>query len=235
VRTLLTESFDRFARYENLWEFRRTLGDSPIRILDVGDPYGLIGRLFPRDSTVSADFFADLPGPLLQHSHIHASGLELPFADATFDIVASHDAFEHVPDDRRIAFLDELLRVSRGPIVLVAPFYDPRTDLCERLVNSFYVARIGHSLDPLDEHAQCGLPRLDEIVTYARSRGDDIAVFGDGWLYHWLPLMLVKGHLVSRGESTLESRIDAACNRVLRDRDRRGPFYRRAVFLRCGD
>jgi SAM-dependent methyltransferase len=50
-----------------------------------------------------------------------ASALDLPFADASFDVVAAYQCLEHLPDPR--AALDSLLRVLRpgGVIAIVGP------------------------------------------------------------------------------------------------------------------
>lgn len=233
MRDLIGESFDRFARYSHLWSLRRaSVGEAPITILDVGDPYGMGGRLFPADHTVSLDLFMDTTCSRDGHVHVLGSGLRLPFREGSFDLVATHDAYEHVPEQSRREFVKELLRVGRGPVLLVAPFADPRTVACERIVNSYYVARIGHSLAPLDEHAACGLPDLTELAGWLQEEGVEHVVHGDGWLYHWLAFMLVKGHLVSEGCRDLEVQLDVAFNGLLRERDRRPPHYRRSIIMR---
>lgn len=233
MKPLLTTSFDRYARYDYLWRLRReAMGPAPISILDVGDPYGTIAELFPDDRTVSVDIYGESPSTFNGHQHVIGSGFQLPFADGSFDLVAAHDVLEHLPDDRRGEFFDELLRVGRGPVLVVAPFADPRTTRCEDIVNAYYVARFGHGLVQLDEHAECGLPDLDAMRALLDDRGVEHKAHGDGWLYHWLPLMLVKGHNVSEGNTDLDRRMDTIFNTQLRTADRRGPHYRRAIVMR---
>ncbi|MGH9267496.1 MAG: class I SAM-dependent methyltransferase, partial [Acidimicrobiales bacterium] len=198
MQQLLTTSFDRFGRYAHIHQYRQTVfGAGPARILDVGDPYGTLRAVFEgADDTVSVDLFAD-SGPAAAddpHAQVLGSGTALPFADRSFDLVVSADTLEHVPAPARPAFIAELLRVGAGPVVLVAPFRDPRTEICERLVNSYYVARLGHSLGPLDEHAACGLPDLDWLRAHLDGLGVDHEEAGDGWIYHWLAFMLLKAH-----------------------------------------
>lgn len=50
-----------------------------------------------------------------------AAGEDIPFADASFDVVLSHEVIEHVRDDRRS--LEEMLRVAKpgGRILLFCP------------------------------------------------------------------------------------------------------------------
>ena len=230
--TMLSASFDQYARYAYLYRLRReAYGHEPLRILDVGDPFGTIAPLFPNDDTVSIDVYADNP-VRDGHTPLIGSGFELPFKDASFDIVACHDVYEHLPAERRTAFVAELLRVSRGPVVVVAPFADPRTARAEAIVNAYWVARLGHSLPALDEHADFGLPDLDELTGWLTGNHHDHRVHGDGWLYHWLPFWLLKGHLASERREFELHQVDTAFNTLLREEDRRAPHYRRAVVVR---
>ena len=169
MRVLRAASFDLYGRYSHLWNLRRdAFGPEALRILDVGDPFGTIAPLLPDDHTVSLDLYVDGAPTGRGHQHVLGSGFELPFPDEQFDLVCSHDTFEHLPAERRPDFVDELLRVSRGPVVLVAPFDDDRTRLCESIVNGYFVARLGHSIPALDEHELFGLPSLDGSLVAAR-------------------------------------------------------------------
>src|SRR5918996_6401621 len=236
MRQRLTDSFDHYSRYRYVIELRDTaFGSEPIRLLDVGDPFGHVGELFPGDDTVSVDLFTEGPGPP-GHRRLIGSGLELPFPDGSFDLVVSHDTYEHIPDDLRRGFVEELLRVGRGPVLVVAPFADPRTELCERLVGGYFVARTGRPLPPLEEHRACGLPSLAGLLEYTRRLGVGADGYGDLWLDQWLGLWLVRCHLV--GDRSTEPLIplpDAAVNGAADGERRRGPHYRRVVLLRPGD
>lgn len=235
MEALRDTSFDRFARYSYVYELRHASFplDQRLSILDVGDPYGTLGPLLPADDTVSIDLFIH-PDRFASNDHeqLIGSGLALPFPDDAFDLVTSHDTIEHLPAPLRQAFVDELLRVSRETVVLVAPFADPRTAECESIVNAYYVAHVGSTLEPLDEHAGFMLPVLDEITSELERRGVPHVVHSDGWLYHWLAFMLLKAHYVSMGAARLDKMTDTAFNLLLRERDRLPPHYRRAVIVR---
>ncbi len=95
------------------------------RILDAGCGVGMYVRKFRRfsehvagvelDESRAAEGGQDLPG-------IACASVEaLPFADATFDVVLSHEVLEHVGDDRRA--VAEALRVLRpgGRLVVFVP------------------------------------------------------------------------------------------------------------------
>lgn len=66
---------------------------------------------------------------------VTGSGLELPFEDASFDLVALFDAIEHIPDDRRV--LEEVRRVLRpdGLVFISVPAYQFLFSQNDRLVH----------------------------------------------------------------------------------------------------
>lgn len=231
MHPLISSSFDRFARYSHVERVRALLGPEPLEILDVGDPYGTLDLLFPQDRTISLDIYAEEPPRHERHAHVIGSGFDLPFPDDSFDLVTSHDTLEHLPAGRKSEFLAELVRVSRGPVVVVAPFADPRTTRCEGIVNAYYVARFGHEMYQLAEHAASGLPDLEVTLRWITDRGLEARVYSDGWLYHWLSFMLLKAHLISEQDHDTDRRVDTAFNQLLREADRRAPHYRRAVVI----
>ena len=76
--TSVRASFDQYARYAYLRRLRQDCyGGQPLRILSVGDPFGTIAALFPGDTTVSVDVYADSP-PTDGHSPPIGSGAALP-------------------------------------------------------------------------------------------------------------------------------------------------------------
>ncbi|MBA2607970.1 MAG: glycosyltransferase [Actinobacteria bacterium] len=233
MQWLRSQSFDLYGRYSHVWLIRtQSLPAAPLRILDVGDPFGTIASIFPDDHTFSLDIYSDNPPTDGVHQHLIGSGFELPFVDASFDLVCTHDVLEHIPAARRTEFIAELLRVSAGPVVLVAPFADERLVRVEHLVNSYFVAKLGHTLSALDEHSQCGLPDPVQIVAWLEGTGTPFARFGDGWLYHWVALYYLKAHMLSRGAEGQLHALDRACNELLLDVDHTQPHYRTTLVLR---
>lgn len=216
-----------------MWKIRtECLPAGRLRILDVGDPFGTISSIFPDDDTVSVDIYEDHAPTDGTHQHFIGSGFELPFVDGAFDLVCTHDVLEHIPGPRRTEFLAELLRVSSGPLVVVAPFGDPRSARVENLINSYFIARLGHSLAPLDEHAEFVLPDTDAIVGWMESQRIPFAKFGDGWLHHWIAFYYLKAHFLSRRAEGEVHRLDAACNDLLTEVDHLAPHYRTTLVLR---
>ena len=55
---------------------------------------------------------------------IHASGDDLPFSNATFDVVICLEVLEHIPAELRLAAINEMWRVLKpdGQLILSVPF-----------------------------------------------------------------------------------------------------------------
>src|SRR3989475_10129817 len=60
-------------------------------------------------------------------SFVRASGIQLPFRDASLDAVVAVDVLEHLPKDCRPSLVRETLRVARGLVLLACP-----SPLCAR-------------------------------------------------------------------------------------------------------
>ncbi len=94
-------------------------------ILDVGCGIGMYTQAFQRHTPHA--FGVEVEADRAYAARNHATGIAqamgefLPFADATFDVVFSHEVLEHVADDKRCA--QEMMRVTRsgGRIIVFAP------------------------------------------------------------------------------------------------------------------
>src|SRR5476649_997543 len=116
-RTYLTRP-DRF----NTWPLISSLLSAAPSRLEIGP--GLRPRL-----PVAGTHFLDLSPPVV--ARLNAGGglaqageiTELPFADATFDLVAAFDVVEHVQNDRRV--FAELTRVLKpgGRLIFSVPLH----------------------------------------------------------------------------------------------------------------
>lgn len=108
-------------------------------ILEVGcGPGGMMSPLSRFGRVHGLDISRDALRYCKQRGFPHVvtgSGLELPFADASFDMVALFDAIEHIPDDRRV--LEEVKRILKpgGLVFISVPAYQFLYSQNDRLVH----------------------------------------------------------------------------------------------------
>jgi SAM-dependent methyltransferase len=223
-------AFDRYSRYGAIVRaLRATLGDGPLRVLDVGDGAGYLSAFDPGVEAVSVDL-APTTDPLPGTVRLAADGTRLPFPDASFDAVVSSDALEHVPPALRDGFLGELARVSRDLVLVAAPFDTAGVAGAEELARRFVLLVTGSAQEQLDEHRDHGLPGVEDTVARFESLGLQVAVAGAGNLHDWLAMMLLKHQLVARPAlGPLDTGYDIAYNWLFSARDHVPPFYRHLV------
>jgi hypothetical protein len=220
--------FDQYQRYTLARAFAdavRSAPDQPLKVLDVGGYPGLMIDFLPMDDVTVVDMIdAEIP------NYVRASGAELPFPDASFDLVCTCDTLEHVPEGSRPAFLNELARVSKEFIFLTAPFDDDRTRLAEEILYSYVDRVLRTDFVTLREHIDNGLPPYEETIDQLQAAGLKTAGFPSGYLYNWLPMMLAKHHLMAHGDTeALHRRVDRFYNLNFSPDDFREPSYRRVI------
>lgn len=147
---------NRHYRFRTLAEEARSLvGSSGASLLDVGGGDGALCLFVP-------EFAYALAEPATNG----ISGISLPFADDSFDVVCACHVLEHVPPPDRHAFLDELCSKARKALILLNPFEveGSRTDAQMTLLAEITRA------DWVFEHMECGLPKLEDLHEYAALR-----------------------------------------------------------------
>ncbi len=125
----------------------------------------------------------------------------LPFADESFDAVAALEVLEHVPQDRRLAFLAECLRVARRGAVVTCPDGTPAVREAERLANASYHRRNGRPHPFLQEHEEFGQPTEEEVRALLRQLDVPHAVIPNAPLDLWLASILLSEHLLEAAAS----------------------------------
>jgi len=128
-------------------------------------------------------------------SFLCGSGLELPFADATFDKVICSEVLEHIPDYQRV--LDEIQRVLKpgGQLAVSVPRYGPEW-ICWQLSDAYHQVEGGH----------VRIFRARELQSAIEQQG--MRCFGRHWAhglhspYWWLRCLLW-----SRGENAWPVRL----------------------------
>jgi len=225
-------SFDRYDRYGAIARcLRATLGDGEHRVLDVGDAAGYL-RLFAGDLRLAGVDISVQPDRLPGAVALVGDGAGLPFPDGTFDAVVSSDVLEHVDPTGRGAFIDELSRVSDDLVILAAPFDTDGVAGVEEVIRRFALLVTGEPQEQLEEHRDRCLPSLDEATLHLTRHGDVVKT-GNGNLWDWLELMLVKHQILARPALLpLHDGIDALYNLSLAGRATEPPYYRHLLAAR---
>ena len=237
--TLEALPFDQFQRYRVIQAAVRRLRagrKNPLRVLDLGGhAYSTDGsrtvlpiRLcLPDDQTFVLDIQAcDAP------RYVRGSGTGIPFVSESFDVVVTCDTLEHVPVQGRASFVEELLRVSRDYVILIAPFYQEVARLAEEILDQFVSKTLGVVHPALREHLDLGLPGREEMEGYLKRSDLAFVDFPSGYVYSWLTMMIVKHYLFSIPDSLeMHNMIDAFYNGYFAKGDERSPGYRHVFVI----
>src|SRR5690606_14283313 len=114
--------FDQWSRYDAAARAIRAMLPNGGTVLDVGcGEQMLLGLFLPQHQLTYLD-------PLLEGhvgDNLIANMLtEDTVLDASYDVVVTVDALEHIPPELREGFLGQLIRVSKQGVVIAAPFAD---------------------------------------------------------------------------------------------------------------
>ena len=218
--------FDQYQRYRIVEELVGLIRQGRrLRILDVGGHPGLIADFLPQDDT----FILDVQ-PSEGLNCVQGDGIKLPFTSDSFDLVVSIDTVEHIPYDQRVRFLEEQLRTSKNYVLLAAPFEDENVSLAEQIVNQFFIKKIGHPNDSLEEHFANGLPRLDETLSFFDQNGVQHLEIPNGYLYNWLVMMMaIPAVQILPDSEELLAMLNRFYNQNLYVSDNRRPCYRTVI------
>lgn len=126
-----------------------------LKILDVGGYNGAVQDFLPDNDITIVDLVEDKGAK----NYIQVDGTKLPFEDGSFDIVISSDVLEHVRQDGRTVFIEEILRVSNDYLILCAPFGTENVIRAEKLCDNFYESMTNESYIWLKEHRELVLPK----------------------------------------------------------------------------
>lgn len=154
------------------------------RVLDVGCGTGYFARrITPVVQPGGSVLGIDPSQPMLDYATEHSpanctfqvGGAEdLPFPDASFDLVVSSLAFHHFPVDRRADAVREMFRVLRpGGRVFIADFRLPSAPVLNRIVAAVTAHAMAHD-------------NSREIATLLREGGFTVMGAGNTRLMHYV-------------------------------------------------
>lgn len=214
--------FDQYQRYRPVADLLGQLGAR--HVLDVGGGPGILRRFVPDLRVTLVDVVDGEPG-----DRVLGDGSRLPFRDDAFDAVAAFDTLEHVPPERRDAFLAECRRVARSWVLLAGPYAAPEVRAAEEALDGFLEETLGLEHAFLREHLEYGLPDRDHVERTFERGGARVLSVGHGNLDLWQTLMRLEmaydePHLLRLGAAYYE-----LYARQLYATDHRPPVYRHVV------
>jgi SAM-dependent methyltransferase len=167
-------NIDPALRYATVIDALRDIWRDDITIAEIGSGAAGITEFLDHPVTGVDSAFErtdDKATPLL--TQVVGTATDLPFADASYDVVLSLEMMEHLPSDEvRAQALREMLRVTRPGGRMVVTFPAGRT--AERLdawLNAAYRRRHGRDHPWAVEHLENGLPDAESIARLAASVG----------------------------------------------------------------
>lgn len=231
---LLEMPFDQYQRHRAAAEaieiIKKETGTKKLRILDVGGYFkNSEGHdTFPLKEFLPEEelFVLDVVECHLPH-YVQGDGGDIPFPPKTFDVVNCQDVLEHIKPKKRKKFLASLLQAAKNFVVLGAPFKTENNVLAEKILYEFILKTLKGKHKELEEHLKSGLPELDDVESFLKTKKVDYCDFPSGYLNNWLSLMIVKHYMLTLPDSQkLTALIDRFYNGNFYESDQRSPAYR---------
>lgn len=126
-------------------------------ILDVGGALSLLEKFCPTNLITTCD--------VVRPANIIYDGKKIPLGKESNQIVTSIDTLEHVPQEQRLEFIGELVRVAQKLIIISAPLGTNLHGEIERKTYSDF-QKNGLEVPYLAEHIKNGLPTIPELQIY---------------------------------------------------------------------
>ena len=173
--------YGRFAPIRDIINKNRNNGEN-FRILDVGGRGNWMKKFFPNDEVFYLDPFLDSD----DKNFIKGDGCAMPLENESFDWVVSTDVFEHIPNEKRKAFFEENLRVSKKGVILVAPFFSKEVEQAEINANeNFKSLHNGSDHIWLREHIENGLPSMFDFENLLKEKNISFQKLYNNGLFLW--------------------------------------------------
>lgn len=149
-------------------------------ILEVGaGAHARLAEYLPDDDIIFLD--ADLPEEVCKDARFAiGDATDLAYGTGSFDFVIALDVIEHIPKQKRAAFISNIHRVAKQGVVLSAPYYSEQNPYDDRMLKIFYYLYGSKPPKWIDEHVTCTLPTEEEIRNLIAAQGarpEQIACF----------------------------------------------------------
>ena len=165
-------SFDQFSRQKIVSylideAFRNKNDKKNFKIIDIGGHNGKTVEFQPKDIITILDVFDEK-----YEGYVKGDVTKTDFKDNFFDIACSFDVLEHIPRDKRQAFIDEALRISNVGFFFTVPIdVEGKVSAAEVLLNNFHKNLFGSEHKWLKEHIDYRIPNEKEIIQLVNASG----------------------------------------------------------------
>ena len=227
--------FDQYQRYKTaqilVKNMKKKLDAEKISILEIGaNEHRNLEKFCPIEEVRFLDI--EVPDYLLSDPrYILGDATNLVNVnDDSYDLVIALDVYEHIPRDKREAFISELVRVSKYGVFIGAPFYTVATSNLEKRGNFYYksIHKIDHRW--LLEHIENGLPHLDTTLKFIESLNQNYFVFEQGSLEIWETINYYLWQ-VEGIDTDCENLINTFYNNEIYMNDISSENYRKFIFI----
>ncbi len=235
IKALTADGYGRFYVIRNILDILYTGAQKPVSLLDVGggSPYMTLAL---KNKTIKYDLTSIdiVPKPSDFHGkYVVGDATDMEFENGSFDASISTDVLEHVPDNKKIAFVRECLRVAREFVIISAPFDEPTVNEAEELTNGFNKTIFKHGQEWLEDHFKNHKPKLGGVVRFIEKSGYDYVVLGSNNVYLWT--LSTHLNLIDAGlgvDHTRLLKLNSKQNtNILRSGDMRPPYYRQTIVV----
>lgn len=206
----------------------RPLVDRKIAIIDLGGHKGKTHDFQPNDNVTILDVFN-----VKYKDYVHGDATKTNFKDDEFDVAVSFDVFEHIPREKRKAFIREALRISKYGVFLATPIdTDSRVISAEVLLNNFYKIIFNKDHPWLKEHIDYRIPNEEEIKKLVIDQSAKVVSVGSNQLGDWqLMQMLIFAAANNNDISKEVSMLNSWYNNMTSDLDANIDIGYRKIFF----
>lgn len=224
-------AFDQYQRYQtvaNLISFHcNGQKDRKFRILELGSNEHKDLRLFLENDEILFTDIVLTPEMEADPDFQMADGTNLQFDDNSFDFVVACDVFEHVPAEKRTAFISEAYRVAKCGVIFCFPYASEPVADAEARVNTYYKTLSGEDFIWLKEHAENQLPEVRTVEATLNAMRINHFSFYHGSLAIWEQMWYCHFDTVFQPQtSDFRQQIDHFYNAYVYDKDIEGDCYR---------
>ncbi len=227
-------SFDLYGRYADIQRIIdcNRKEDCSFRVLDIGGRGNILKKFLLHDDVFYMDPFVESK----DKNFISGDGCDIPLADNSFDWVTSADVFEHIPNEKKKAFLEENIRVSKSGIIIAAPFFSKEVERAEFTANENYKKfTSGNDHLWLKEHIEYGLPKEDYIENFLTENRLEFQKIHNNGLLLWEGLIGLSffTEVINDKEINQEMRaLHEFYNNKIYPFDSSEPSYRKIYFIK---